>query len=498
MKYKILIFFTLFVSSKFLTAQNTIGGQAKIVPENEVARQSAFVDAEREAMLGRWDKAIERYKDFTYDNPNNDAGWYGLARAYQAKDDYISALDAIGKAIEKDPGNPWYTVFQAGSYEKTGRVKDAAKLYESLIKRYPRETSYLNQLAYLSLLDSNPKAAIKALDRVEEINGVTEENTSKKIRIYQQTGDNKRLVAEMQKLVDTYPKRLEYSRQLAQFYELIGDEANAQRVYEKILKLFPNDNGAKIFMQRKAKQAGSDIAYLNSLKPLFENPQTPIDSKLKEVLPYLSKITGAGAELPAVLLELGTIMEKSHPGDPKAPSFSGAVLYQTNRRAEALDKYRQCIKLNPNVFAAWENTLSILEEQQLYDEMLSVSEQAIDAFPNQPRAYLYFGIAATEKGKYDDALAQLEQAAIMSGNTPVAIDILDQMAATYLRKKDLDNAKSNLDKALAKGGDKHPGVLLHYGDLMLAKGDKAAAAAYWQKAYNITKKPAILEKIKGI
>jgi tetratricopeptide (TPR) repeat protein len=498
MKYKILIFFTLLAFPNIFTAQNTIGGKAKIVPEKEVVRQSAFVDAEREALLGRWDKAIELYKDFTYDNPDNDAGWYGLARAYEAKSDYISALDAIGKAVEKDPNNTWYTVFQAHNYEKTGRVKDAAKLYDGLAKRFPRDPDYLRQLAYFSLLDNDPKSALKAMDRLEDLTGVSEEISTKKVMIYQQMGDMKKTAAEMQKLADTYPNNVEYRRQLAQFYQAVGDENNAMRVYQDIVKMFPNDSGAKLALQRKAKRTSTEIEYLTSLKSLFENPQTPIDAKLKEVLPYLGKIKASGPELSDKLLELGAIMEKAHPSDPKALSFTGAVLYQTNRRTEALDKYRQCIKLNPNVFAAWENTLSILEEQKLFDEMLSVSEQAIDAFPNQPRAYLYYGIAATEKGKYDDAIAQLQQASIMSGNTPVGLDILDQMASTYLRKKDLDNAKANLDKALAKGGDKHPGVLLHYGDLMLAKGDKAGAASYWQKAYDITKNPAILEKIKGI
>ncbi|MEI6408514.1 MAG: tetratricopeptide repeat protein [Bacteroidota bacterium] len=497
MKYKFLITCTLLTTFHAMFAQNTIGGKAKIVPESEVVRQSAFVDAERETLLGNWDKAIGLYKDFTYDNPNNDAGWYGLARAYQAKEDYISALDAIGKAVEKDPNNAWYTVFQANCYEKNGRAKDAAKLYDGLVKRYPSNADYLRQLAYFSLLDNDPKTALKSLERVENLEGVTEETSSKKFMIYQKMGDMKKSAQEMQKLADAYSNKIEYRRQLAQFYEAIGDDNDAQRVYQDILKYFPNDNAAKLALQRKAKRSSSDIEYLNSLKPLFENPQTPIDAKLKEVVPYLGKIKGGVPEISATLLELGAILEKVSPRDPKAYSFSGAVLYQSNRRVEALDKYRQCIKLNPNVFAAWENTLSMLEEQKLFDEMLTVSEQAIDAFPNQPRAYLYYAIAATEKGKYDEAIAQLQQAAIMSGNTPVGLDILDQMAATYLRKKDLDNAKINLDKALSKGGDKHPGVLLHYGDLMFAKGDKTAADAYWQKSYDITRNPAILDKIKG-
>jgi tetratricopeptide (TPR) repeat protein len=68
-----------------LSAQNTLDGQAKIVPEAEVERQSNFVNAERERLLGHFDKAIELYKKFTYDNPDVAAAWYGLARTYVSK-----------------------------------------------------------------------------------------------------------------------------------------------------------------------------------------------------------------------------------------------------------------------------------------------------------------------------------------------------------------------------------------------------------------------------
>jgi tetratricopeptide (TPR) repeat protein len=70
-----------------LSAQNTIGGNKVIVPEAEVKRQSEFLEAEKERLLAHYDKAIERYDKFLYDNPEVDAAWYGLARCYAAKED---------------------------------------------------------------------------------------------------------------------------------------------------------------------------------------------------------------------------------------------------------------------------------------------------------------------------------------------------------------------------------------------------------------------------
>ncbi len=498
LKIRLLLLPVLLVLSPTLPAQNTLSGEAKIVPEAEVNRQSAFVDAERERLLGHHDKAIELYKKFTYDNPDNGAGWYGLARSYFAEDDFANALDAIAKAAEKEPANEWYQIFQADVFEKTGRVKDAVKVYENLTKRFPQTFEFLEHLAYLSVLSGDPQGGLRALEKVEKIRGINLENSMEKHLIYVGLGDSKKAAAELEKLANAFPDRIEYRHRLAGYYATMGDKTNARRVYEDILRRNPDDAVAKLALLEKEKNS-SDAAYLASLKPLFADSKVPIDAKVKEVLPFFPKL-GAGddAALTQNLLELGSLVEKSHPDDPKAWSLSGDLLYHANRPAEALEKYRRCIQLNPAVFSVWENTLDILRQQKNYDEMLRLSERAMDDFPNQPKAYLYYGVAATEKGKYDDAVSQLEQAILMTGNldkSGLRLDIVDQIGLALMGKKEFDTAIARYEQNLAKGGDQHPGILEHYGDALFQHGDRNKAMEFWQKANAIRKSPALEQKI---
>jgi tetratricopeptide (TPR) repeat protein len=85
----------------------------------------------------------------------------------------------------------------------------------------------------------------------------------------------------------------------------------------------------------------------------------------------------------------------------------------------------------------------------------------------------------------------------MSGNSPVGIDIQDQLALIALLKKDFNAATAQYDQILKAGGDKNASVLEHYGDLLAAKGKNADAVPFWQKAYDLGKNPALLQKIKG-
>ncbi len=182
--------------------------------------------------------------------------------------------------------------------------------------------------------------------------------------------------------------------------------------------------------------------------------------------------------------------------EPKAWSLSGDLLYYANRPNDALARYRTCIKLNPTVFSVWANALNILYDQKNYDEMLVLAEKAMDDFPNQAIAYYYFGVAATEKGRPDDAINQLQQATLMVGNNlALRLDITDQMGLALLRKKDYAGAAARYEQTLGKGGDKHAGILEHYGDALYQTGKQDQAIEFWQKAYKIAPTPGLEQKI---
>jgi tetratricopeptide (TPR) repeat protein len=479
-----------------MSAQNTIGGKKSSVPEEEVKRQSAFLSAESLRLLGKYDKAVEAYKTFTYDNPDIDAGWYGLSRSYTATKEYEKALETVAKAITLAPDNRWYYVYQADLYKQLGRPKDAIAVYESLTRRFAEVPAFYQELAYLYVLNNDPRNGLKALDRLENLTGVTEETVSKKHLIFMGLGDKKKAGDELAKLVKAYPKDLQYRHDLAEFYEKEGDAAAARRVYEEILRRDPNDPIARLAVIDKSKNS-TDVAYLAGLKPLFSDPKVSIDQKVKALLPYFEKMTkGNDAVLASSLLDLGNSLETAHPDDPKAWSLSGDIAYFANRPEDALAKYRRCIQLNPRVFSVWENTLSILATGNNPDELLRVSEQAMDAFPNQPRAYYYNAVALLAKGKHQDAISSVDQATLMSGGNPaLRLELGDLRGGALIGKKDYAAAVACYEGLLPKGGDQNPNILEHYGDALFLTGKETQAVEQWKKANSLRRSDALERKI---
>ncbi|MDW8230394.1 MAG: tetratricopeptide repeat protein, partial [Saprospiraceae bacterium] len=362
-----------------------------------------------------------------------------------------------------------------------------------------RNTSFLDKLAYLQVLAGQPKDALNTLEQIEKITGITEATADKKHLIYLGLGDVKKAVGELQKLVNAYPTRVAYRHRIAQVYESAGDKAAARKVYEEILRIAPDDETAKMALLAERKSGGSVVADLQALRPVFQDPKISMDSKVKQVMPYFSQMAkGLPADAVALLLELGDIAQKTHPDDAKAWSLSGDLYYHANRPDEALVRYRTCIRLNPRVFSVWANTLEILHSKGDYDELLRLSERAMDDFPNQPLAYYYHGVAALEKGRPDDALPVFEQANLMTVNNPaLTLDIADQMGRALLLKKDYAAAQKHYEQFLSKGGDRHPGLLEHYGDALYWLGRQAQALEYWRKAAQIAPSPRLEQKISS-
>lgn len=479
-----------------LSAQNTIGGQKKEVSQEEVMRQTAFLDAEKERMLGKYDNAIASYRNFLYNNETYDAAWYGLARCYAEKKGYGTALETINKAIEYNPGNKWYYLFKADIFEKNGQHAYAADVYETLAKKFPETPEFLERLAYLSILADNPKRGLKALDQLEALTGISEITASKKHLIYVALGDNKKAANELRRLADAYPSQLDYRRSLARFYEENGDKVNEKAVWEDILRLNPNDAEARLAVLDKGK-GNSEASRVHAMLPLFQDPTVSIDTKIKELSAYLEKLDkNTAPELVTALLDLGAALETIHKDDPKSWSASGDLFYLIDRDAEALERYKRCIQLRPKVFSVWDNALSITFSQKKYDDLMKLSDQAIDAFPNQPKAYYWNGMAAAALQRPTEALTALEQAALMCGsNTGLLMDVTEQIGRTLLSQKKPDAAIARLDKVMPKGGDKHPGVLEVYGDAQAALGNSAKATEWWKKAKSIRSTPELEQKL---
>lgn len=474
----------------FLLALSTsVAVSAQQVNEKDVALQGKFIDANREQILGNYEKAASIYEEILKEDPSNPAVAYELSRIYDTLDEGDKALEYIKKSIALAPDNEWYQRFLADIYQKQGKNIEAANLYEGLVKKEPDNDYYYQRWAYFLVRANEISKALKVYDDLEKRIGINEEIIRRKYALYVSMGNNKKAADELERLISAYPSNPEYYHLLAGFYEQISENALAKQVYQRLIQVAPDDDRAIMALAGngtpKGGVANSDVQYLQSLRPIFEKPDVNIDLKIQKLMPFIAKVADTGdATLAAAALELTQILEIVHKDEAKAYAASADLLYYSGDKRKALEKYIKTLQLDDTVFLVWQQLLSIYEELKDYNNLRKASENAMDIFPNKAFIYYMNGIANEELNHPQEALHALEQATMMVGNDGVLLaKIQMREGLIYSDLKQAEKSNQAFEQAL-KLNPKAPEVLNSYSYCLALRGENLDKAKTLSKQAN--------------
>lgn len=431
----------------FFTFQISLGAQVQI-SEEDLTIDQLFLDANLQKLIGNTDKAIEAFKNILENYPRNPAAAYELSRLYQQDSQFEEALKMGKMAVEEDDSNKWYKIFLAELYSNTDDQMAAIELYKPLLQAEPRNEEYYYKQAFFYVKANDIKSALKVYDQLEKKVGLSEEIVRRKQALYMGMGDFKKAAKEFTRLTEAFPTNVDYYAQLASFYEQIDDKKAALEVYQQILKLDPDHPKANLALAGADTGGNDEVAYINSLKPIFEDPSISIDLKIGKILPVLQKLMGKpNPQLTSSLLELTDIMERVHADDAKSFAAAGDILMQTKQYSQAIEKYKLAVDIDDTIYAVWEQLLFALEITGDAKGLSSYAENAMDVFPNQAKVSYQAGVAYLGLADPEEALYYLEQALLMSGKNEAMQElIISAIGLAYT----IDNNEAEAKDAFAK------------------------------------------------
>ncbi|CAH1002279.1 Beta-barrel assembly-enhancing protease [Neolewinella maritima] len=503
-----------------LLLSSVLPGQGE-VSELQVKREAQFIEAKREALLGKTDQAILLFRTLLEAEPQNDAILFELARLEHAAGNSGAAIDALRQAYAARPSEV-YAAFLAALYQSSGRYQDGAELYATLIKQNPAAAENYLERAAFQVRDQDIKGALKTYEELEARNGINPEVSRRKHALYLGSGDTKRAERELVALVDAFPRQISYRHLLAGYYASQGDDKAAQRVYEEILAIEPADVRAQLALQDAGPRSSGSDADDSALLSVLTRTDVDLDLKIGKLLPMVQQVASTGDRaLADRVLALTAELRRVHPDAAKATAIEGDLYYHSGRLAEAAEAYRSTLALDDTVYPVWEQLLATLYLDNQSVELRKYAEQALDVFPNRPSIYVHYALGEAFRGDFDEATSLLQQAQLMVSGSPEASSALeelgkalDQLAGGKTEKLNtallpggptaplavyLDQ-RSKPDTAALSATD-HPGntnalLLELMGDAQSSAGNKAAAADLYQRAKAAgSKSPTLTRKI---
>jgi len=441
----------------------------------ELEIESILIDAGREKLLGNYQEAIDLYKEVLEKDSENAVAAYEVARLYANQENLEQAVEHAQMATRFDPTNDWYLQLLADLYQQTGQYAEGASIYGQLRERQPDNRDFYYKQAFFLVQANELKDAQRIYSDLEERIGVSEDLIRRRHTLYLGMGDLKKAGQELEKLTDAYPDNIDYWHLLADFHQKTGDPKEAQRAYERILRIDPNDAKAKLAMAGGDVQRRDEVTYLNNMRPVFEDPGTLLDLKIGRLMPIIEQVSESGnLELADAALGLTRILEEVHPGQAKAYAASADLYYLTNRPVAAAQKYQKALELDDSNFLLWENLFAALKDSGNMAELAEWTEEAMFVFPNQATVFYLNGYALQGNNQPEDALDVLNEALFMSGkNELLQQTIISCIGLSYEQLGDTKEADDAFQKAVEINPD-YPLAQARYAYALARRGDQKA------------------------
>lgn len=389
-------------------------GQNARIPEKELETQSAFIDANRELILGNLDKAESLYRELQRKYPANHAVSYALAQLLMTREDYPNALSAIRTARKGQPDNTWYAILEADILEETGHYGDAAVLYMGLVTQYPKESYYYQQWAFYLMKAGDSKGAIQVFDQHEKELGFQEEIAQKKYMLYRGMGKMEEAAAVLEHVLANQPWNLGVMYTLADFYEENGGVELAKSWYNKILTNHPGESEAQLALVR-LENSQSASGPLADLSLIFRDGQANLDDKIVAIIPHIQSFADQRDSVLGMALDsLANILDQTHPDQAKVASIKGDLAFYRGDYANAITAYQLALDRERTIFAIWDQLLLATSAANKFKEQVKFAEQALDVFPNQGRIHFFLAEGLLETGHPREGLEEISLARLMA------------------------------------------------------------------------------------
>jgi len=468
----------LFSCSSSRETTEGVNKKTELTEKQRYNESNLFIKAVGQKELGNLQDALDLIDKALEINPADPAALYEKARLLLALGRNDEALNAAKLATQYNTKNKWYKALYGNIAKANGKYTEYVTAYESLVKDYPGDLNFLNELAYAYYFTGKYQQAIGIYDKIEKQVGVNETLTTQKVQLYDHIGEKEKAVAEYEKLINLFPDESRYYALLAEYCSKNQMNDKAEWAYNKIVEINPNDPYVHISLADFYKKEGKNEKAFEELKIGLANPNLDLKTKVNLLINFYSGKLNDEQRKQA--LELSEILRKTHPDDPLSETFYASMLYENKEYEQSRTLLKEILKENSSNYGLWEQMLFCSLYLEDYNTLAKDSEEAVDLFPTYPLPYFFAGIANFQLKDFVKAKAFLESGKEFVVNNDALLEqFYSTLGDTYNELENYDASYTAYDKALSLNPENS--IVLnnyaYYLALRSTKLDKAAKMA---------------------
>ena len=391
-----------------LKHQQVVVQKDPLTPEQRRKYDYYFLEAVRMKQKGDYDAAYELYQHCLDIYPASGAALYELSQFYMYLGQERKGELALKQAVSSDESNFWYKQTLASYYERKRDVPKAIAVYENMADQFPSRLEPLMSLIDLYNQTKSYQQVINTLNRLEELDGKSEQISMEKFRMFLLLGDQEKAFTEIESLSKEYPYDMRYQTILGDVYLNNDKPQEALGVYQRILKEEPGYAPALISMASYYQKTGQDSLYQAQLDTILLNDDVQSDTKMEIMRQLILQSEQTTKDSTQIVSLFKEILDRPQQNADLA-MLCAQYMITKHMEKESVPVLNQVLSLDPENKPARLQLLSYAIRDNNLDEVIRVATPALEYNPDAMEFYYYLGLAHYQKEETDKAMEIFQQ-----------------------------------------------------------------------------------------
>lgn len=395
---------------------------------------------------------------------------YDLSSFYAFLDKDSIAHNMLERIVKADPSNLYYNKALVNYYLKVGNIGAAIEVYENLLDKINSKSEIYMALFSLYSDAGEHAKAIDVLDKLERIEGASENIVINKVRHYMAINDSASAVDAVIGMIKENPYDLRYKTLLGSTYSVLGDRSKALETFNEVLSVKPDDVYALSSMADLYAGESDDSLYCDIIERLLVNEGLDTESRIGALVQYIEyKQPVDSARVTALLRKMYEL-----PFDEfEIAEVYARYLMLANAPQDAIvPVWEKVLSLEPEYVSAILTLLDYAIGRNDIEAVFKYSDDALSYIQDKLEIYYYKGLSQYMLGNKRESIETykegLEKRADATDGSLIS-SIYELMGDTYHDLGMMDECMQAYDSALVYD-NANLGVLNNYAYFLALDG----------------------------
>ena len=407
------------------------------------AFQEHFFEALKQKAIENYDKAIDALVQALALKPDEPVVYLELGKNFNALRQYSQASVYLEKGRKAAPQNQgmleelYTTYYQNKEFDRAlPVVKDLAKL----------NSAFAEDLVNLYIENEKFDEALALLDSLDQTKGSSTYRESLRRQVYARTNNVEAQISDLQENIDDNPQDEKDYLNLIFVYSENGQIKEAYATAKELLKVNPESQLVHLALYKFYIADKEPEKAVNSMEILLGSDQIDEVTKYQALNDFLIYVT----ENPSLEEDLIRLVEVFSEKENNRKVFKqlGTFFLEKGNKELALDYFTTALENEKDDFGLFREVINLMAEAGNYEQVKSLSQQALEIFPTQAWLFLMTGTAEIRLKEFKKAETSLQEGLDYLIDDPeTEKQFYRQLAEAYKGMNEMQKASEALKKA---------------------------------------------------